>query len=467
MDASQLDSFVHGHRVDLSTEKPATREYAQSLDKKDALAHFRDEFLIPSKADLRGDEGAKPNDPTDACVYLCGNSLGLQPKRLRGLLAEELDIWATRGVQGHFAHPKSRPWVSAVDSVAADMSKIVGALPSEVAVMGSLTENLHLLLASFYKPSAALGRTKIIIEAKAFPSDHYAVQSQVEWHGLAADEHMVLVQPAPGALTLTTAGICRTIDEHADTAAVLLLSGVQFYTGQLFDIKAITAHAQSKGLIVGWDLAHAVGNVPLELHEWGVDFATWCTYKYLCSSPGGMSGIFVHDRHHGRRHHLAGWWGHEPATRFQMNNNFTPAPGAAGYQLSNPSILALTALRASLSVYAETTMTAVRTKSEHITGYLEHLLHTLLTTHSSTAAPFRIITPADPRQRGAQLSLLFREGLMMPVFKKLESEGVVVDERKPDVIRVAPVPLYTRFEDVWVFVDVLRRAIEEVEAAEK
>jgi kynureninase len=260
-------------------------------------------------------------DPSDPCVYLCGNSLGLQPKRTRPLLNEELSIWATRGVTGHFNHPQSYPWVSASEAVSVSMAKIVGALPSEVAVMGSLTENIHLLLASFYKPVVG-GRSKIIIEGKAFPSDHYAVESQIEWHDLDPKTELVCIQPHAGKFTLETAQIIRTIDEYKDTAALLFLSGVQYYTGQAFDIKYITAYAQNKGITVGWDFAHAAGNIPLELHEWGIDFAAWCTYKYLSSGPGGMAGIFVHDKHNAeKKHRLAGWWGHNPQTRFKMDNS--------------------------------------------------------------------------------------------------------------------------------------------------
>jgi kynureninase len=246
------------------------------------------------------------------------------------LLNEELSIWATRGVTGHFNHPQSYPWVSAAEAVGFSMAKVVGALPSEVAVMGSLTENIHLLLASFYKPVVG-GRTKIIIEGKAFPSDHYAVESQIAWHGLDPKNELVCIQPREGEYTLATAQIIRTIDEYKDTAALLFLSGVQYYTGQAFDVKYITAYAQSKGITVGWDFAHAAGNIPLELHEWGVDFAAWCTYKYLSSGPGGMAGIFVHDKHNeGKRHRLAGWWGHNPETRFKMDNSLFLPPGGRG-----------------------------------------------------------------------------------------------------------------------------------------
>lgn len=463
MDSAQLSDFVHGKRITFDADRSSTREYARHMDSIDPLRESRNEFLIPAKADLKDPHPeAKPleaqNDPSDPCLYLCGNSLGPQPKRTRGLLNEELSIWATRGVHGHFDHPLSRPWLSAAEACTENMAAVVGALPSEVAVMGSLTENIHMLMASFYTPDrTGKGRTKIIIEGKAFPSDHYAVESQIAWHGLNPQDHLITIFPEQGRHTLTTAQILRTIDTHASTAALLWLSGVQFYTGQAFDIKNITAYAQSKGLVVGWDFAHGAGNIPLELHEWGVDFAAWCTYKYLCSGPGSMAGIFVHDKHASpSRLRLAGWWGHDAATRFAMENVFRATPGAAGYMLSNPSILSLTALRASLEVYASTSMTAIRTKSLHLTGYMEHLLDGV------PDAPWEIITPRDPQQRGAQLSLLFNAGVMLPVLRFLEERGVVVDERKPDVIRVAPLPLYNKYEEVWEFVQILKEAIEHV-----
>ncbi|KAI5853063.1 pyridoxal phosphate-dependent transferase [Morchella snyderi] len=462
MDSKQLKSFVNGHRISFTESKSSNREYAQHLDSTDPLARFRAEFLIPSKADLRDPHPeAKPateqNDPKDPCIYLCGHSLGLQPKATRALLNEELTIWATRGVQGHFKHPLSRPWVSADEEITRHMAGVVGALPTEVAVMGTLTNNIHNLLASFYRPDrSGKGRRKIIIEGKAFPSDHYAIESQIRWHGLDPADALVTIFPEAERAVLTTQQICKVIDRNADDTALLFLSGVQFYTGQAFDIKAITQHAQAKGIVVGWDMAHAVGNITLDLHEWGVDFAVWCTYKYLCSGPGGIAGIFVHEKHASPdRQRLAGWWGHDRLSRFNMDNVFNAIPGAAGYQLSNPSILDLTSLLSSLHLFNAATMPAIRTKSVQITSYLEHLLHTQF----SGEPVFEILTPSDSSARGAQLSLLFREGLMMGVFDELLDRGVVVDERKPDVIRVAPCPLYNSFEEVWVFVQELKRAV--------
>ena len=339
------------------------------------------------------------------------------------------------------------------------MAHIVGALPSETICMGTLTENIHLLFASFFQPAGK--RTKVLIETRAFPSDHYAVESQLEWHGLDPKEHLILAEPGEDGL-LSTQGICDLITHHKDELAVCFLSGVQYYTGQLFDIKRITAHAQSHGITVGWDLAHAAGNVPLELHEWGVDFAAWCTYKYLCSGPGGMAGAFVHDKHTAlsapARPRLKGWWGHDLASRFEMTNRFAPAPGAAGWQVSNPSVINIVALRAALEVYGETSIQHVRTKSLLLTGYLEHLLDGTFKGQDV----FKVITPKDREQRGAQLSLRFREGVMQGVFKVLEREGVTVDARKPDVIRIAPVAMYNSFADVWGVVEVLKKAVKEV-----
>lgn len=398
-------------------------------------------------------------DPSDPSIYLCGNSLGLQPRRTRHALSRELSIWSTLAVRGHFDHPLQKPWTTASTSLSPAMSKIVGAEAEEVICMGTLTENIHLLFATFYKPSGK--RTKVLIEKKAFPSDHYAVESQLEWHGLGK-EHMILAEPEANGL-LTTEGICKLIDENKDELAVCFLSGIQYYTGQLFDIPTITAHAQKYGITVGWDLAHAAGNVPLKLHEWGVDFAAWCTYKYLCSGPGGMAGAFVHSKHTQPDApplpRLKGWWGHDISSRFQMANEFVPAPGAAGWQVSNPSVINLIALEAALEVYNETDMQTLRQKSLETTGYLEWLLEEEF---KGEERVWEIITPRDERQRGAQLSLAFREGVMMKVFKVLEREGVTVDERKPDVIRVAPVPMYNSFGDCWRFVKELKKAVKEV-----
>jgi len=358
---------------------------------------------------------------------------------------------------------KYHPWLHMDDAATKETSEIVGALPSEVAIMETLTANLHLLMASFYRPTTE--RYKVIIEGKAFPSDHYAVESQIRHHNLQPSAAMVLIEPPSIASpVLPTSHILSIIDTHAASTALLLLPGIQFYTGQFFDIKTITAFAQSKGIIVGWDLAHAVGNVPMKLHDWNVDFAAWCNYKYMNCGPGAIGGLFVHSRHspsekaddyHPR---LSGWWGSDKSTRFAMDNNFKPIPGAAGFQLSNPSALDLSAVLASLSIFAQTDMEAVRAKSVKLTGYLEHLLTRYPLNTASSDKTYTIITPSNPDERGAQLSIQLEPGLLDSVMSELEDEGVIIDERKPDVIRVAPAPLYNSFEDVWRFVLVFQGA---------
>ena len=423
--------------------------------------NFRHMFRIPTKGDLRRktisntSTGNKRPDDDDPSIYLCGNSLGLQPTLTQKYLQQYLDTWATKGVFGHFTDISDSdlaPWLHVDDDVVPDMARIVGAQDSEVAVMQTLTANLHLMLASFYRPDAH--RYKIILEGKAFPSDHYAVESQIRHHNLKPEDAMVLIDaPVPEeSPLLSTEYILATIDAHASTAAVLLLPGIQYYTGQLFDIPRITAHAQSYGILVGWDLAHAVGNVPLQLHDWNVDFAVWCSYKYLNSGPGSIGGAFVRDAHF-TRERLSGWWGSSKSSRFAMANSFEPIPGAAGFQLSNPSVADTTSLRASLDIFKQTSMQALRERSLKLTGALEEGLK-----QSVASECYSIITPHDPKERGAQLSVQLNPGLLEAVLVRLEEDGVVVDERKPDVIRVAPAPLYNTFEDVEAFVQIFSKA---------
>ena len=414
-------------------------------------------------------------DDATPCTYLCGNSLGLQPRAVQKYTQAQLSLWATKGVYGHFKEVSDSlvpPWLHIDDVAAGPMARVVGALPGEVAVMNTLTANLHLLMASFYRPDGK--RYKIVIESKAFPSDHFAVESQLRHHGLDPAEALVLLEPPPDESSLLpTSHILSQIQGHAETTALLLLPGVQFYTGQYFDMAGITAFAQSKGIMVGWDLAHAVGNVLLRLHDWGVDFAAWCNYKYMNSGPGAIAGLFVHERHGGSkgapesseapngvveqnsssfRHRLSGWWGSDKASRFAMTNRFDPIPGAAGFQLSNPSALDLSAVLASLSIFEQIDVEELRVKSLKLTGYLEELLD------SVEDPPYDIITPRDPAERGAQLSIRLNAGLLDRILPALADEAVIVDERKPDVIRVAPAPLYNSFEDCWRFVDAFRRA---------
>ncbi|PYH47565.1 kynureninase [Aspergillus saccharolyticus JOP 1030-1] len=468
-------SDLHTKRADSASPlSDLTRDYAQSLDAQDPLRHFRQEFLIPSKKDLKRKTLAAPdeNDEEDdqRSIYLCGNSLGVQPRNVRKYIDHYLRAWALKGVTGHFVPHDDQllpPFVSVDEAGSKLMAPIVGAKPEEVAVMGTLTANLHLLMASFYKPTQE--RYKIIIEGKAFPSDHYAVESQIVHHGLRPEDAMVLIEPRESQLPiLTTEQILRVIDEHASSTAVILLSAIQFYTGQYFEIEKITSYAQSKGILVGWDCAHAAGNVDLQLHDWNVDFAAWCTYKYLNSGPGCMAALFVHEKHgkvekdkigtaeQAFRPRLSGWWGGDKQRRFLMENKFVPQTGAAGYQLSNPSVLDTSALAASLELFNRTSMAQLREKSLKITAYLERLLK--YPPESLPKRTFSIITPSNPAERGAQLSLRLAPGLLDSVLEVLEEHGVVIDERKPDVIRVAPAPMYNSYVDVWEFCQVFFKA---------
>ncbi|KAI9207467.1 pyridoxal phosphate-dependent transferase [Polychytrium aggregatum] len=439
------------------------------LDRLDPLQRFRKEFHIPSVAAINrhsasvglpsktGHPDGSSSSSDDEAIYLCGNSLGLQPIRTKALLDQELQIWAQCGVHGHFNHQFDRPWVSIDDNVIEESARIVGAEPDEVAIMNSLTVNVHLLMVPFYRPTTE--RFKIIMEGKAFPSDYYAIESQVKFHGLDPKTTIVEIDPRDGEYALRTEDILATIRREGSSTALVLISGIQYYTGQFFDIEAIAQAAREQGCLIGVDLAHAVGNVPLELHRWQVDFACWCSYKYLNSGPGGIGGAFVHSKHAGDSSlsRFAGWWGTNPATKFQMSHEFEPIAGAAGYRLSNPSVLATIALLGSLQVFAETDMASLRHKSVRLTAYLE-----LLVEHLQDKYPgrLRIITPLDESQRGCQLSLLFlEEGRMMPVFERLLEHGVVCDERKPDVIRVAPAPLYNSFADVYQFFRCLDEAL--------
>lgn len=466
-------------------------EYARSLDAADPLRSFRERFLIPSKKSLRStsllsttttksEQGTQGNgngaddDDDDAAVaagtYFCGNSLGLQPRAVARYVQAQLDTWSTVNVYGHFRPLENSPlapWQSLAEVAAEKSSRLVGALKEEVAVENTLSVNLHLLMASFYRPTAT--RNKILLEWKAFPSDHYAIESQISWHGFDPKEAMIMVEPDQDHI-ISTEKILATIDQHADEIALVLLPGVQYYSGQFLDIARITAHAHSRGLVIGWDLAHAAGNVPLKLHDWNVDFAAWCTYKYMNAGPGAIAGLFVHERH-GKveypngdnaapvfRHRLAGWYGGDKASRFLMDNKFRPIPGAGGFQISNPSAIDLSALCGTLSVFDDTSIDQLREKSLKLTAYLQHLL--LQNDDGGVEPPFRIITPLDPSRRGAQLSILLKPGLLERVNTALEDAGIVADQRKPDVIRVAPVPLYNTFYEVWQFVQVLRRAVQ-------
>lgn len=409
------------------------------------------------------------DDSLEKSIYFCGNSLGLQPKAAREYVNAQLDTWSTIGVNGHFQEMEESPltaWQNMAKFCADSSAPIVGALPSEVAIMNSLTANLHFLMASFYRPTAKA--FKIIMDWKAFPSDHYAIESQITWHGYDPKEAMILIEPDQD-FTITTSKILSVIDAHCEETALLLLPGIQYYSGQYFDIATITEYAQSKGLIVGWDLAHAAGNVPVKLHDWNVDFAAWCTYKYMNAGPGSIAAIFVHERHSKVDfseespkfiHRLTGWYGHESVTRFKMDNKFIPIDGAGGWQMSNPSAIDLASLCGALSVFNQTTIEDLRAKSLRLTAYAEFLLNEILSSISPRNPIFRIITPLNPEERGAQLCvLLLRPGLLDTVMKMLSGAGVIVDKRAPDVVRVAPVPLYNSFEDVYRFAEKFKEAL--------
>lgn len=414
------------------------RDYALELDARDPLARFRDAFHFPTRAD---------GSPV---VYLCGNSLGLQPRGVQADMEQELEDWAELGVEGHF--DGRDPWYSYHEKFSELLAPVVGAKPEEVVVMNSLTTNLHLMMVSFYRPSA--DRYKIIVEGGAFPSDQYAVASQAHFHGFDPDEAVVELEPRPGETTLRDEDVLTAIEEHGDQLALVMLGGVNYYTGQVFDFESITRKGHEVGAAVGFDLAHAAGNYPLELHDWDVDFACWCTYKYLNAGPGAIAGCFVHERYAESPElpRFAGWWGNDPETRFEMSETFVPQRGAGGWQLSNAPVFSMTPLKASLRLFNEAGMRELREKSLALTDYAHSLIDDI------PGDAFELITPRAAERRGCQLSLL-ASGDGQALFDTLQSEGVVCDFREPDVIRVAPVPLYNSFEDVWAFCDILRRSV--------
>jgi len=411
-----------------------TKEFARQLDEEDQLGSYRSEFHIPR------DENGK------ALIYLCGNSLGLQPKQTKTYLEQELLDWAQLGVEGHVK--AKNPWMPYHEFLSEGYAKIVGAKPSEVIAMNSLTVNLHLMMVSFYRPTAK--KHKIIIEADAFPSDIYALSSQITHHGYTAEESLIKMSPREGEHALRTEDIAKLIADQGDEIALLMLGGVNYYTGQVFDMKRLTELAHKKDICVGFDLAHAAGNVNLELHDWNVDFAVWCSYKYLNSGPGSVAGAFIHEKHHkSKLPKFAGWWGHNKDNRFKMPDDFEAIESAEGWQLSNPPILSLAAIRASLSIFDRVGMDSLLQKSNKLTSYLIELLETL---DSDT---INIITP---NQRGCQVSIQVKNG-NKTLFDSITKKGVVADWREPDVIRVAPVPLYNSFSDVYQFYQILRSSL--------
>lgn len=408
----------------------ATETFALAADAADPLACFRDRFHIPLLPDRQ------------PAVYLCGHSLGLQPRAVRGLIEQELDAWAAFGVQAHFK--ERTPWYAYHELLREPLARLVGANPGEVVAMNSLTINLHLMLATFYRPRSQ--RSLILTDAPTFPSDLYALQSQTLWHGYNPEGSLRVLRPRPGEHVLRWDDVERELTEHGHEIAVVVWNGVNFATGQAYDLQRLTALAQRQGCVVGLDLAHAVGNVPLRLHDWDVDFAVWCSYKYLNAGPGAVGGCFVHERHgdNAALPRLAGWWGNDPATRFQMPPTFSPRSGADGWQVSNPPILAMAPLRAALALFDEAGMPALRAKSVSLTGYLQYLLDQL------SSGSLEIITPRAPVQLGCQLSLLVRDR-PHELVEGLKSEGIMCDLREPNVLRVAASPLYNSFHDVWRF----------------
>jgi kynureninase len=415
--------------------------FAQSLDQADVLAGFRDQFWFPR--DANGHQQ----------LYLCGNSLGLQPKALAPAIARELEDWQRLGVEGHFK--AEYPWMPYHQFVREPLAEIMGALPHEVVAMNSLTVNLHLMMVSFYRPTPE--RFRIVIEKQAFPSDRYAVESQIRHHGFDPDQALVELEDQPGNAQVSNDTLAAYLDQHGDSVALVLMPGVQYFSGQLQDLDEVTRLAHACGARAGFDLAHAAGNLPLNLHDSACDFAVWCSYKYLNSGPGAVAGCFVHERWADRSdlNRFAGWWGHQPETRFLMGPDFVPARGADGWQLSNPPIMALAPVRVSLPIFVEAGMANLRKKSIRLTGYLDWLLRKRLESRVT------ILTPADPDRRGCQLSLQLSAGARLGkrTHERLEQAGVICDWREPDVIRIAPTPLYNSFGDVFRFVDVLEETL--------
>jgi kynureninase len=414
-------------------------ESARQFDGRDMLRDFREQFLLPKVKETE-------------IIYFTGNSLGLQPKDAGAALERELEDWGRFGVEGHF-HAR-HPWFSYHERFTDGTASLVGARREEVVVMNQLTSNLHFLLVSFFRPQGR--RVKILTEQRPFPSDTYALASHLQFHGLDPNEHLVEVQPREGEHTLRTEDILAKIEELGDKLALVLFSGVQYYTGQFFDIAAITGKAHAVGALAGFDLAHAVGNVPLCLHDWQVDFACWCTYKYLNSGPGSVGGAFIHERHvTGNLPRFAGWWGHDKKTRFQMGPEFSPMPTAEGWQVSNAPVLNMAIHHLSLTQFVTARMDRLREKSLVLTGYTEAVIKEVGAKHGVN---LEIITPADPAQRGCQLSVI-AHGKGKLLYDRLTQEYVSVDWRAPNVIRLAPVPMYNSFEDVYRFGKALEKCL--------
>jgi kynureninase len=420
-------------------EFEGSAEFAARMDAADALAYFRDKFFLPHQ----------PNG--EEYIYFTGNSLGLQPKTARGYIEQELKDWETLGVKAHLE--AKTPWLPYHEFLTEQMAAVIGAKPIETVVMNSLTVNLHLLLVSFYCPQGK--RRKIVIERGAFPSDQYAVTSQMLINGVDPERDLIELTPREGEATLRTEDIVELIEKNGSEIALVMLGGVNYYSGQAFEMQKITEAGHAAGANVGFDLAHAAGNLELQVHDWNVDFAVWCSYKYLNGGPGAVAGAFVHERHAESFDlpRFAGWWGHDKETRFLMGPNFKPIAGAEGWQISNPPILQMAALRASLEIFAEAGMPALAEKSRKLTGYLEFLLDEIADERIS------VITPRDPAQRGCQLSIRVKDA-DKSLYQKISEHGVLADWREPDVIRVAPTPLYNSFADVFKFAGILKDCLK-------
>ena len=437
----------------------STLEYAQHKDREDPLNRYRSAFHFPrhtpaspraNDASQAMDASHQPNDApqqaTDA-IYFCGNSLGLQPRNVEAAIRQELQDWQDLAVGGYI-HAQN-PWLTYQHGFRRPLSAIVGCLEEEVTVMNALTVNLHLMLLTFYHPSPS--RYRIIMEAGAFPSDQYAVETQVKFHGFDPGTAIVEIHPRAGEMTIRETDIIETIEKYKDTLSLVLLGGINYYTGQLFDIPSVTAAAHSAGALAGFDLAHVAGNVPLRLHDWNVDFAVWCSYKYLNGGPGAVGGAYLHEKYARDKDliRLAGWWGNEESTRFKMEKGFIAKPDASGWNLSTAQVFNMAALKASLELFEAAGVENLRTKSLELTAWLSFLLHRL------TNIQFEIITPAEPERRGAQLSLYFKER-GKDIHQEMINSGIIVDYREPGVVRVAPAPLYNSFEDVYRFYHILQ-----------
>jgi kynureninase len=414
-------------------------DLALEFDKQDILQPYRNKFHIPT------DQGGKP------FIYLCGNSLGLEPIQTKSYIHQELDDWQKHGVEGHLQ--AKNPWLPYHEFLTEAMSEIVGAKHNEVVVMNTLSVNLHLMMVSFYRPTKE--RYKILIEHDAFPSDRYAVASQLRYHGYDVQHGLIELFAREGEYCIKQEDIENTLDKYGDEIALILIGNTNYYTGQYFDMKKITELSHSKGCVVAFDCAHAAGNIDLQLHDSGVDFAVWCTYKYLNSGPGSLGAAFIHERHYknGDLPRFEGWWGHNKQTRFKMRDDFDPIYGIEAWQLSNPPILSMAAIKSSLDIFKEAGIKNLRAKSIHLTSYLEYLLKSINTKR------IEIITPSNPHERGAQLSVRVI-GAEKSIYDKLYINGVIADWREPDVIRVAPVPLYNSYEDVYKFYTILTQILE-------